>query len=258
MSVGNVSSSSGLVDASTQGFNGLTADDFFKLLIAQLQNQDPSEPVGNDELLQQLATMRNLQSNTELGDTLKRLADSLGTVESQRTEQLSIGASYIGKSVTLDDSSVGVVDRALSEGGEILVGVNGLDVPLSRVVSVNTPVSFLNQLVAVDTGERTPTGDRLIEYGVVSAVDQSVNPPVITLQHPNESGGLESSQYPSTQVTNFLTNMVAAGVPVTVVDRNGQKLSGVPFVTSSGNGRLSFNVDGEGPFTLDRILSVGE
>ncbi len=258
MSVGNVSSSSAPVDAATQGFNGLTADDFFKLLIAQLQNQDPSEPVGNDELLQQLATMRNLQSNTELGDTLKRLADSLGTADSQRTEQLSIGASYIGKSVTLDDSSVGIVDRALSEGGEILVGVNGVDVPLSRVVSVNTPVSFLNQLVAVDTGERDAVGDRVIEYGVVTAVDQSSNPPVITLQHPDSSGSPTTSDYPSTQVTNFLTNLIGVGVPVTVVDRNGQKLSGTPFVTRSGNGRLEFNVDGEGPFTMDRIVSVGE
>ncbi len=86
--------------------------------------------------------MRNLQSNTELGDTLKRLADSLGTADSQRTEQLSIGASYIGKSVTLDDSSVGVVDRALSEGGEILVGVNGVDVPLSRVVTVQSLIKI--------------------------------------------------------------------------------------------------------------------
>ena len=258
MSVGNVSNSSGLVDASTQGFNGLTADDFFKLLIAQLQNQDPTEPVGNAELLQQLSAMRNLQSNTELGETLTRLADSLGTAEARATEQLSIGASYIGKSVTLDDTSVGVVDRALAEGGEILVGINGADVPLSRVVSVNTPVSFLNQLVAVNTGERTATGDPVFQYGVVSAVDQSANPPVITLQHPDEGGDLVTSEYPSTQVTNFLTNMVEAGVQVTAVDRNGQKFSGTPFVTSSGAGRFEFDIDGEGPFTLDRIVSVGE
>jgi flagellar basal-body rod modification protein FlgD len=257
MSVGNVSNSSGFVDASTQGFNGLTADDFFKLLIAQLQNQDPTEPVGNDQLLQQLATMRNLQSNTELGDTLKRLSDSLGTAESRATEQLSVGASYIGKSVTLDDSTVGIVDRALSEGGEILVGVNGADVPLSRVVSVNTPASFLNQLVAVDTGERNQLGEQVIEYGVVTKVDQSVSPPVVTLQHPDAGGDATTSTYSSSQVTNLLTNLIGSGVPVTVVDRNGQKISGTPFVTRSGGGRMEFNVDGAGPFTLDRIVSVG-
>ncbi len=258
MSVGNVNGSSGFVEPGNQGFNGLTADDFFKLLIAQLQNQDPSEPVGNAELLQQLSAMRNLQSNTELGETLKQLADSMGTAEARATEQLSIGASYIGKSVTLDDLTVGVVDRALAEGGEILVGVNGTDVPLSRVVSVNTPISFLNQLVAVDSGERELDGDRIFKYGVVSDVDESANPPVITLQHPDESGGLVNSQHDVTQVSSFLTNLIGAGVPVTVVDREGQKLTGVPFVTRSGTGGVTFKVDGEGPFTMDRIVSVGE
>lgn len=257
MSVGNVSSSSGLVDAQTQGFSGLSADDFFKLLIAQLQNQDPTEPVGNDELLQQLSTMRNLQSNTELGDTLKRLADSLGTAEARATEQLSIGASYIGKSVTLDDSSVGIVDRALAEGGEILVGVNGVDVPLSRVIAVNTPVSFLNQLVAVDTGERDLAGDRVIDYGIVSAVDQSVSPPKITLQHPDSSGDMVTRDFSSAQITNFLTTLIGAGVPVTVIDREGQRVTGQPIPTTSNRGQAAFNIDGQGPFTLDRIVSVG-
>lgn len=258
MSVGNVTGSTGQADAQTQGFSGLSADDFFKLLIAQLQNQDPTEPVGNEELLQQLATMRNLQSNTELGDTLQRLADSLGTSESRTTEQLSIGASYIGRSVTLDDTSVGVVDRALAEGGQILVGVNGVDVPLSRVTSVNTPVSFLNQLVAVDTGERSLTGDPVMEYGVVTGIDQSTSPPVVTLQHPDNQGRLVTENYSTLQITNLLTSLVGSGVPVTVVDRTGQRLSGLPTVTSTGGGNVSFEIAGQGPFTLDRIISVGE
>ncbi|MBI1311871.1 hypothetical protein GC176_11310 [bacterium] len=260
MSVGNVSSStsSSFVDSSTQGFNGLTADDFFKLLIAQLQNQDPTEPVGNAELLQQLASMRNLQSNTELGTTLKQLSSSLGTPESRATQELSVGASYIGKSVTLDDSSVGVVERALSDGGNILVGVNGVDVPLSRVVSVNTPVSFLNQLVAVDTGSRDLTGNTVFDYGIVSAVNQSVDPPVVTLQHPDANGGLVTNSYPSTQVTNVLTSLISNGVPVTVVDRTGQRISGQPIVSTGVNGEMTFSIDGQGPFTLSRIVSVGE
>jgi flagellar basal-body rod modification protein FlgD len=50
------------VDTGGTGFNSLTADDFLTLLIAQLQNQDPTEPVDNAEILNQLATMQGLTS----------------------------------------------------------------------------------------------------------------------------------------------------------------------------------------------------
>ncbi len=258
MSVGNVSSSTSVVDAQEQGFSGLTADDFFKLLITQLQNQDPTEPVSNEELLQQIATMRNLQSNTELGDTLKQLANSMGTPEARVTEQLSIGASYIGKSVTLDDTTIGVVDSALSQNGEILVGVNGNNVPLSRVVSVNTPASFTNELVAVSTGEFNAIGEPEFAYGVVRSVNETSSPPTVQLERPNSAGELVTESYPLTSVTNRLSSVIESGVNVTVVDSDGTQIRGLATPTVTNRGERAIRVNGEGPFALNRILSVGE
>ncbi|MHC4875000.1 MAG: flagellar hook assembly protein FlgD [Planctomycetota bacterium] len=257
MSVGNVSSSASFVDAQDQGFSGLTADDFFKLLITQLQNQDPTEPVSNEELLQQIATMRNLQSNTELGDTLKQLANSMGTPEARATEQLSIGASYIGKSVTLDDTTIGVVDSALSQNGEILVGVNGTTVPLSQVVSVNTPASFANELVAVNTGQFNALGEPESVYGVVRSVNESSSPPTVQLERANANGQLITESYPLTAVTNRLTSVVDSGVSVTVVDSDGTQIQGPATPTVTNRGERAIRVNGEGPFTLNRILLVG-
>ena len=83
-----------VVDKDKTGFNALTSEDFLKLLITQLQNQDPTAPVGNEELLGQLSQMRSLQSNIELSSSLKTTSAN---------QNLSTAASYIGKQVTGSD-----------------------------------------------------------------------------------------------------------------------------------------------------------
>jgi flagellar basal-body rod modification protein FlgD len=134
MAVNSVSGSRSqpaMVDANSTGFNGLTSNDFMKLLIAQLQNQDPSEPVGNAELLQQLSAMRNLQSNIELSTTLKGLANN---------QQVSAGATFLGKLVTglnADRIEVtGVADRVFLQNGNLVLGLGNQQVKVSDVTGV--------------------------------------------------------------------------------------------------------------------------
>ena len=135
MHVSGISASSGsnvnLVEPDEVGFAGLSADDFLKLLIVQLQNQDPTEPVGNDELLNQLATMRNLQSNIELGEAIESITSN---------QQLSTAASFIGKTISgttnHQESVTGVADRAFLRDGIAYVSIGENEVPLSHVTSV--------------------------------------------------------------------------------------------------------------------------
>ena len=42
----------------------LKAEDFIKMMVTQLQNQDPMEPAKNDELLAQMSQIGQLQSST--------------------------------------------------------------------------------------------------------------------------------------------------------------------------------------------------
>lgn len=122
----------GFVDRDKVGFNGLTSETFMKLLIAQLQNQDPLEPVGNEELLSQMSMMRNLQSNIELGDAMKSI-----TVN----QQLATASSFIGKSIQGTDVNEqpvsGLVDRAFLADGKAYVGVGSAIVALSAIHSVS-------------------------------------------------------------------------------------------------------------------------
>lgn len=113
------------------GFAGLTSDTFMKLLITELQNQDPLSPMESQDMLNQLSMMRNLQANIELGDAMKSITSN---------QQLTTATTFIGKQVVgsdEDDNKVtGVVDRAFLKDSKAYVGVDGVDVPLSSVTEV--------------------------------------------------------------------------------------------------------------------------
>jgi flagellar basal-body rod modification protein FlgD len=120
-----------IVDRSQTGFNGLTSEDFLKILIVQLQNQDPANPMDSDQLLNQVSQMRALQSNIELSDALKSLT---------LNQQLTSAASFLGKQVTAVDGNnqnfTGTVDRVLVKGGKTLLGIGNNEVELSKIVTV--------------------------------------------------------------------------------------------------------------------------
>lgn len=58
------------------GTKDLGQDAFLKLLVAQLQNQDPTKPQDNGEFIAQLATFSSLEKLTEISTKL----DAIGTL----------------------------------------------------------------------------------------------------------------------------------------------------------------------------------
>ena len=103
-------------------------------LIAQLQNQDPTEPVDNAEILNQLATMQGLTSNLELSDTLKQVATSLEKSETDFGQKLSVGASYIGQTVTLDTAGNDFTGAVSVQGAAVtLVDTDDIELGASTI-----------------------------------------------------------------------------------------------------------------------------
>ncbi len=129
---GSGANNTNTVDSSKTGFAALTADDFMKLLLTQLQNQDPSEPTSNEELLNQLSSMQSLASSIELGDTLKEIISN---------QQLTDGAAFLGSFVTGDNDQneqvEGVVDRVVMREGQAYLGVGLEEIPVRNVTQVN-------------------------------------------------------------------------------------------------------------------------
>ncbi|ODA31082.1 flagellar hook assembly protein FlgD [Planctopirus hydrillae] len=114
-----------------QGFNALDTEAFMKLLITQLQNQDPSNPMSNEELLSQISQMRNLTSDIELTDALEGLTLS---------QQLNSSTAFLGKEIkgtTANGTEVsGVVDRVYVKDKASFLVVGDKEVPLTNVTDV--------------------------------------------------------------------------------------------------------------------------
>jgi flagellar basal-body rod modification protein FlgD len=64
---------------STAGEKQVTSADFMKLLIAQLQNQDPTSPVDNQQFVTQLATFNSLEQLVSINNNVTKLADRTDT-----------------------------------------------------------------------------------------------------------------------------------------------------------------------------------
>lgn len=88
----------------------LNVDEFLKLMITELTNQDPLNPMDNAQLVEQIGQIRNLSATTKLTDTL----DSVVTGQS-----LTTASSLIGKEVNalndLNENVSGKVDRVSVE-----------------------------------------------------------------------------------------------------------------------------------------------
>jgi flagellar basal-body rod modification protein FlgD len=79
----------------------ITRDDFMKLLITQLQNQDPLSPLDNQEFAVQLAQFNSLEQLVGLNEKLDALANQQGLV-SQFSSTALIGKQVIGKGNTVN------------------------------------------------------------------------------------------------------------------------------------------------------------
>lgn len=150
---------------------GLGADDFMQLLVTQLTNQDPLEPTSNEDLLNQLASIRDIELSTNLSNSLTTLVGS---------QRYGASASLIGQYVTGhvgDDPSNTkavsgtVVGVRYSESGQVLLDLdNGAQVPLERTDSVASPVHAARSLIGrtVRAAEPADPADPL--QGVVTSV----------------------------------------------------------------------------------------
>ncbi len=73
------------VQAQPSAYSSLGQGDFLKLMITQLQQQDPFEPVDNKEMLAQMAQFSALAGSTETNATLADISAKLDAlIEAQK------------------------------------------------------------------------------------------------------------------------------------------------------------------------------
>jgi flagellar basal-body rod modification protein FlgD len=116
--------------ASSASATTVNYDQFLKLLIAEMQNQDPTKPMDPTQTVSQLASFsaveQALQTNSKLASLLNLSA-------------LSQAGSIVGRTVTTADGSTsGVVTSvATSSSGSTATLANGATVSLTAGISIS-------------------------------------------------------------------------------------------------------------------------
>lgn len=121
----------------------LSSDTFLKLLIMQMQYQDPLEPVENTAMLAQLAQFSALEQSIQMNTGMVALQKEIQTL-SQNVQYMFLSASQqmIGKyieGVSVNGEPVkGKVDTVSIENGAVLLNIGSNKLPVTNIQSVRS------------------------------------------------------------------------------------------------------------------------
>ena len=112
-----------------RGSSELGKEEFLKLLVTQLQNQDPLNPQNDTEFISQLAQFSSLEQMTNMSTEFTKLANMLNSGEA---------VSLLGRSVEVSsgESSISGVVEAVTRGANPQIKVNGMLYSMDQINAV--------------------------------------------------------------------------------------------------------------------------
>ncbi len=124
-------SSTSSTNAATTATNDLGKDAFLKLLIAELSNQDPLNPMEDREFISQMATFSSLEQMQNMNSTLNSIAE---------VNKFS-AANYVGKAIafTNDDGKqvAALVNAVWFDNGKTILDTTEGEVSLEKVEGIS-------------------------------------------------------------------------------------------------------------------------
>ena len=119
-------------------------DDFLKLLIVQMKNQDPTNPIKNNESIAQMAQFSALEQMVKVGKSMENMAEA-----NRRIEALTLlGKTVNYRSKTDDGIHLGRVSQVrIDKNGEALLMMGEEAVSFDQVTGINSspPKADLHQ-----------------------------------------------------------------------------------------------------------------
>lgn len=121
--------------SSQTGTSTIDQNSFLQLLTQQLQNQDPTNPMDNTQMISEEAQIQSVSEMQQLNTNLTG------------SNQIMQASSLIGKSVSLPDPDnstntiSGVVSEALINSSGASVVINNKEYPVSSITSISNPVT---------------------------------------------------------------------------------------------------------------------
>jgi flagellar basal-body rod modification protein FlgD len=176
-----------------------SADRFLKMLVTQLQNQDPLNPMDNAQITSQMAQINAVTGLEKVNDSIKSLSGQFLQM------QMLQGAALVGRDVVLQGDALkltgGVGSGALELGGpasSVKVEVLGASDQVIDTIDLGaqdagrlafewqadgrpTDVGYRYRVLATRGGEAVPA--RTLEVDRVQSVSTAANKLTLVLEH---------------------------------------------------------------------------
>ncbi|GAF75633.1 unnamed protein product [marine sediment metagenome] len=119
----------------------LDKDAFLRLLVLQMQNQDPLEPMDNADMLAQLAQFSSLEQMNNLNDSFQTLSSNFEGLSSSFGQLSFISANaLLGRTIAGTDidgvAHEGVVEHVILDAGTVFLSVDGARIPMDNIERV--------------------------------------------------------------------------------------------------------------------------
>lgn len=215
----NVTRFEDLKDKPKKSSEEMGKQDFLTLFTAQLQNQNPLDPVKNEAFVAQLAQFSQLEALTNMQTSLEKFVTAMSA------ERMLGSAALIGKKVSVTD-----MPTQLNSGGEI---AGNIDLPTGasgvKVSVFDAQGRLVNELIA---GPQTP-GSMPIVWDGKDAAGKPALPGLYRLS--------------ATAVVNGQTSQVPVNTLSTVR----------AIATNPSDGSVSIEVDGGRSVLLTDVKRIG-
>lgn len=214
----NAAANLGLNQPDTASRTGLGQKDFLRLMVAQVQNQDPMQPQANGEFLSQLAQFSTNDGVTKMQESLQQMASSL------QSNQALQASALVGRKVLVNSNQLNL----------------GAEGDVKTAIDMSPGVSNLTASVYSESGElikTIPLGqpkDGFFQFGW-DGTGQN-NQRVAAGKYKIEVRGMYSGKEVS------LNTMTSANVDSVSLGQNGEG--------------LKLNVAGVGSVSLDKVRQI--
>lgn len=241
--------------AKERNTDGLGKDDFLRLLITQLTHQDPMNPVDDKEFIAQMAQFSTLEQ-------MQNMSSDFSQIKAFSMIGKTVTASIIDKGTNAKQLVEGVVDSVTIENGKSILSVNGKDVPVDSVISVEGERIIHNdEDISKYTGlighkvegivYDVSTSDMIGVAGVLKEIQRGIYENYGVLDGVSVYVAAINTEFSSADPefrTNYLTNNLGQKVNLIISDGKGSE---VPVTGVLNN----FNVEDSGRITavLDRV-----
>lgn len=133
-------SAQNIATASKKDTQTMGKDQFLKILITQLANQDPMQPLEDKEFIAQMAQFTSVEQLMNISTQLTAMSQSLGNVsgligkEVSWYEESTLGSSTYSKVVS------GTVDSIIMRNGAQFAKVGNTELLLEQIIKINNPI----------------------------------------------------------------------------------------------------------------------